>query len=83
MGLDMVGITETHLRDAVQIEGNEYVMIGKGRRKREKLGGDIALLHRKARNLRVEELDAGDSLESDSGVEFWFVCVYLGGKVVR
>ena len=63
--LDMVGITETHLRDAVQMEGDEYVMIGKGGRKQERLGEGVALLHRKVRNLRVEELDVGDSVESE------------------
>ena len=30
---DLVGVTETHLRDVVQMEGNEYVMTGKGRKK--------------------------------------------------
>ena len=41
------------------------MVIGKGRRKQEKLGGGIAFLHRKARNLRVEERDAEDSVESE------------------
>ena len=63
--LDMVGMTETHLRDAVRMEGSEYVMVGKGRRKQETFGGGVALLHRKARNLRVEELDVGESVESE------------------
>ena len=45
--LDVVGITETHQQDVVQMEGNEFVMLGKGRKK-QKLG-DIALLHRKVR----------------------------------
>ena len=63
--IDVVGITETHLRDAVQLEGSEYVIVSKGRRMQDTLGGGVALLHRKVRNLRVEELDVGESLESE------------------
>ena len=37
----LVGMTETHLRDAAQMEGREYVMVGKGRRKRETFGGGV------------------------------------------
>ena len=60
--LDVVGITETHLRDVVRMEGDEYVMLGKGRRKQEKMGGGVALLHKKEKNFRVEELDVGDRM---------------------
>ncbi|MPC73954.1 hypothetical protein E2C01_068297 [Portunus trituberculatus] len=35
------------LRDDVQIEGCEYVMIGKGHRTKETLGGATALLYKK------------------------------------
>ena len=62
---DMVGLTETHLRDDVRIEGSEYVMIGKGRKKQEKIGGGVAFLHRKESNLKVEELDVGNSAMSE------------------
>ncbi len=34
--LDLVGITETHLRDVVQMEGSGYVMVRKACRKQEK-----------------------------------------------
>ena len=36
-------------------------MMGKGRKKQERLGGGIAFLHRKEGNFKVEEIDAGDS----------------------
>lgn len=62
---DMVGLTETHLRDEVRMDANEYVMIAKGRKRQEKLGGGIAFLHRKERNLKVEELDVGNSPSSE------------------
>ena len=45
--LDVVGVTETHLRDEVRMDSSEYVMIGKGRKKQETLGGGVAFLHRK------------------------------------
>ena len=62
---DLVGVTETHLRDNVRMEGNEYVMTGKGRKKQEKLGGGVALLHRKSKGFTVEEIDVGDSALSE------------------
>ena len=34
--LDVVGVTETHLRDEVQMDSSEYVMIGKGHKKNRK-----------------------------------------------
>ncbi|MPC84238.1 hypothetical protein E2C01_078967 [Portunus trituberculatus] len=52
------------LRDALQMEGNEYVMIRKGRRKQERLGRGVVLLYRKLRNLsgRQETLESEDVL---------------------
>ena len=81
--MDLVGITETHLRDAVRMEGSEYVMIGKGRTRQEKLGGGIAVLHRKMRNLRVEVLDVGDSAESEDVLAARVECKNECGRTER
>ena len=43
------------------MEEKEYVMTGKGRTKEKKLGGGVALLHRKSKGLSVEEIDVGNS----------------------
>ena len=80
--LDVVGITETHLRDVVQVEGDEFVMLGKGRKK-QKLGGGVALLHRKTRNLGVEELDVGDSAESEDVLAVRVECRNESGRAER
>ena len=39
--LDVVGVIETYLRDEVRMNSSEYVMIGKGRKKKETLGGSV------------------------------------------
>lgn len=57
---------ETHLRDDVQMDGNEYVMIGNGHRNQEKLGGRVDFLHRKENNLKVEQLDVANSAMSEN-----------------
>ncbi|KAG0714930.1 hypothetical protein GWK47_013130 [Chionoecetes opilio] len=44
---------------------SEYEMIGKGRKKQEKLGGGVAFLHRKEGNLKVDEIDVGNSAMSE------------------
>lgn len=61
--LNVVGITETRLWDVVQEEGNDFVMSGKGHEK-QKLEA-LSFLHRKVRNLGVEELGVGDRAESE------------------
>ena len=61
----MVGVTETHLRDKVRMDSSEYVMIGKGHKKRETLGGGVAFLHRKERNFKVDVIDVGNSTMSE------------------
>ena len=63
--LDVVGVTETHLRDEVRIDSSEYVKIGKGRKKQETLGGGIAFLHKKERNFKVDEIDVANSAMSE------------------
>ena len=79
----VVRITETHLQDVVEIEGDEFVMLGKGRKKQEKLGGGVALLHRKVRNLRVEELDIGDSVESEDVLAVRVECRNESGRAEK
>ena len=58
-------MTETHLRDEVRMDSSEYVMIGKGRKKQETLGGGVAFLHRKERNFKIDEIDVGNSAMSE------------------
>ena len=48
-----------YLRDDVQIDNSEYVMIGKGRKRQETLGGGIVFLHRMERKFEVNEIDVG------------------------
>ena len=79
--LDMVGMTETQLRDAVRMEEDEYVMIGKGRRKQEKHGGGVALLYRKDKNLRIEEIDVGNCESSEDVLALRVECKNKCGKL--
>ena len=72
---DAVGVTETQLRDDVRMEGSDYVLIGKGRKKQERLGGGVAFLHRKESNLKVEELDVGSSAMSEDILVLRVECV--------
>lgn len=48
---DLVDLTETHMDDG------EYVMIGKGQDKQERIGGGVAVMYRKDRNFRMERLE--------------------------
>ena len=53
---DIVGVTETQLREKVTECGEKYDMIGKGRSKWQKKRGGVGVLVRKD----VEELNVGD-----------------------
>ena len=77
---DVVGITETHLRDDLRVDGSEYGMIGKGRKKQEKRGGGIALLYRKERGMKVEEMDVGTSADSEDILAVKVECRNEKGK---
>ena len=78
--IDIVGVTETQLRDDVKVEGSEYIMLGKGRKKQEKRGGGVALLHRKCRNYKVEEIDVGKSAASEDVMAVRIECENQQGK---
>ena len=79
--VEIMGLTETHLRDDVRMEGEEYVMIGKGRQKQETRGG-VALLHRKSKGLRVEQINVGNSAASEDILAARIECESLNGKPV-
>ena len=81
--MDIVGVTETHLRDNVYLEEEEYVMIGKGRRAQTTRGGGVALLYRKGKGFRVEEIDVGTSAASEDVLAMKVECVNEKGKSER
>ena len=60
--LDVMCVTETHLRETITLNEDEhmYSMIGKGRSKQQKRGGGVAVLVRKDSMLVCEMMDVGD-----------------------
>ena len=78
--IDIVGLTETHLRDDLKVDGNEYVMIGKGRKIQKTRGGGVALLHRKCKGFRVEQLDVGNNAVSEDILAVRLECKSNPGK---
>ena len=81
--LDIVGLTETHLRDRVLEEGFDYVMVCKGRCKQERMGGGVALLYRKERNFVFEEVDIGNSAMSEDILVMKVECMDTERKKVK
>ena len=71
---DFVGITETHLRDRFERESDEYMMIGKGRCRQDKMGGGVALIYKKDRNIRLEEIDIGNGEMSEDIIAMRVEC---------
>lgn len=57
-------------------------MIGKGRKKQLKLG-DVAFLHKKAQNLRVEEIDVGNSAIGEDMLAVRVECMGERGRSER
>ena len=58
--IDVVGLTETQLRERVELNSREYRMIGKGRSKQQKKGGGVGVLVRMEAGIDVEEIEVGD-----------------------
>ena len=61
----MVGVTETQLRERVNIKSNEYQFVGKGRSKNSRKGGGVGVFFRQGGEFSFEEIDIGDSEESE------------------
>ena len=77
---DVLGVCETHLRDDVRMDGCEYKMIGKGRKKQEKVGGGVAFLFRKEKNMKVEEIDVGSCASSEDVLAVRVKCMNRRGR---
>ena len=77
---DVAAVTETHLKGDVRKEGDEYLMIGKGRKKQETQGGGVAFLLRKESNLKVEEIDVGNSASSEDVLAVRMECMSRSGR---
>ena len=80
---DLVGLTETHLRDDVQVDGSEYMMIGRGRKAQDRLGGGVAVLLKKDKNFKVEKLDVGSCDMSEDILAVRVECAGEQGKNER
>ena len=62
---DVIGITQTCLRERVSFENEEYKMINKGRSKMTKAGGGVGMVFRKSLNMQVDEINVGNSMMSE------------------
>ena len=58
--MDVIGITETQMREKVELKSESYRMIGKGRSKWKKKGGGVGIMVRQGINVEVEEVDVGN-----------------------
>ena len=57
--MDLVGVTETHLRENVRWDNGTYEVFFKGRKKQATQGGGVAMVTWREECLEVEELDVG------------------------
>ena len=66
-GLDLVGLSETHLRERQNMTGrlDRYRMITKGRSRWTKAGGGVALLIRNNFHLLTDEIELDDNQECE------------------
>ena len=63
--LEIMGITETHLRNKSKWDGTHYRLEAKGRDKRNKKGGGVALMINKHNDWETEEIDLGNSEDQE------------------
>ena len=71
-GLEIIGITETHSRNKSKWDGTHYRLVAKGREKRNKKGGGVALMINKQNDWETEEMDLGNS-EDQEDILVWTV----------
>ena len=70
--LEIIGITEIHLRNKSKWDGKYYRLEAKGREKRNKKGGGVALMINKQNDWETEEIDIGNS-EDQEDILLWSV----------
>ena len=87
--IDIIGIVETHLKNRSTWNGKYYKMIAKGREKKKKKGGGIALVIEKERNWEVEEIELDDNEDTEDILaclienkyqkiqQFLLICCYM------
>ena len=63
--MDLVGVTETHLRENARWDNGTYEVFYKGRKKRATHGGGVTMVIRREACLEVEELEVGAHKMSD------------------
>ena len=63
--IDVLGVTETQMRERIELTSETYRMIGKGRSKQTRKGGGIGVLVRKDVGIELEEIDVGGSEMSE------------------
>ena len=65
--MEIIGITEIHLRNKSKWDGTYYRLEAKGREKRNKKGGGVALMINKQNDWETEEIDIGN-LKDQEGI---------------
>jgi hypothetical protein len=63
--MDIFCLAETHLRERVSMNCEKYTSIGKGRSKQRRKGGGVAILYRNDKDIRVQEIDVGETAKSE------------------
>ena len=87
--MEIIGITETHLRNKSKWDGTHYRLEATGREKRNKKGGGVALMINKHNDWETEEIDLGNSEDQEDMLvwtvtnkklkikQFIIICVYM------
>ena len=87
--MEIIGITETHLRNKSKWDGTHYRLEAKGREKRNNKGGGVALMINKHNDWETEEIDLGNSDDQEDMLvwsvtkkklkmkQFIIICVYM------
>ena len=76
--IDVVGITETQMREEVELDYNDYRMVGKGRSKCKKKGGGVGVIVRKDVGIELDVVKVG---ECEMSEDIFAASVRYKGKV--
>ena len=80
-GVDVLGVTETKLREHIENENHLYRYVGKGRSKWTMSGGGIGFLIRKSANIDFQELDVNGGKEGEDIMAGFLE--YKSGKTMK
>ena len=67
-GMDFLAVTQTNLRDGIEVEWGKFKFKGMGRRLMKKGGGGIGILYNETKGIKIEQIEYSSKLQEKEDI---------------